>query len=223
MSCRFSFLVLLLSAGGAFAQATLPVRYAVVGDSYSCGVGATAAQSWPSVLAQSLTQSALPTEIVANPARMGFSSKDALERELPIVQRSKPNFATLMIGANDWFQKVDGGAFRLRIALLLDGLISAVGDKRRVLVVNIPHFGVTPMGKQAGAGRNVEAGIVSFNAIISDEAQKREVTVIDVFTPSKEMQFNSLLVAKDGLHPTAQEYAAWATIVFPVARQALSR
>lgn len=48
-----------------------PLRYAVVGDSYSIGEGATEKESWPSLLATHLTKSGRPVQLVSNPSRTG--------------------------------------------------------------------------------------------------------------------------------------------------------
>src|SRR4249920_2550462 len=97
-----------------------PIRYAVVGDSYSIGEGATEKESWPALLAIHLTRAGRPVELVSNPARTGWTVQDAIERELPLFRAAKPDFGTLMIGVNDWVQGVDAATFRARLAHVLD-------------------------------------------------------------------------------------------------------
>ena len=50
-------------------------------------------------------------ELVSNPARTGWTTQDAIERELPAFRAAEPDFATLMIGVNDWVQAVDRSDF----------------------------------------------------------------------------------------------------------------
>src|SRR6476620_5606891 len=69
------------------------LRYAVVGDSYSIGEGATARESWPALLTRHLTTSVRPVELVSNPARTGWTTQDAIGRELPAFRAAKPDFA----------------------------------------------------------------------------------------------------------------------------------
>jgi len=74
------------------------IRYAVVGDSYSCGEGASLKESWPALLTQHLSAQGLHVDLVSNPSVTGWTTKDAIDRELPKFVNSNPNFATLLIG-----------------------------------------------------------------------------------------------------------------------------
>ena len=47
--------------------------------------------------------------------------------------------------------------------------------------------------------------------------------MVDVFRLSNEMGKDSSLVAADGLHPSAKEYAEWEKIIFPVALELLAK
>src|SRR5262252_4220894 len=100
----------------AMAQTTSEkIRYAVVGDSYSCGEGATPGESWPALLAQHLKREGLDVELVSNPSVTGWTTKDAIDKELPKFVNSNPSFATLLIGVNDWVQGIDETTFRNRL------------------------------------------------------------------------------------------------------------
>lgn len=46
---------------------------------------------------------------------------------------------------------------------------------------------------------------------------------VDIFPISQQMKNNKELVAADGLHPSAKEYAIWETLIFPAAKQLLSK
>jgi acyl-CoA thioesterase I len=199
------------------------IRYAVIGDSYSCGEGAAPKESWPELLTQHLNAEALPVDLVANPSITGWTTKEAIDRELPIFIESKPNFASLQIGVNDWWQGVDEAIFRKRFTFLLDQMLSVLPDKRRLLVVTIPDFGVTPTGPRYARGRDISKGISRFNQIVTEEAKNRGLTVVDVFPLSKKMASDKSLVAADGLHPSAKEYAEWEKIIFPAALELLKK
>jgi len=45
--------------------------------------------------------------------------------------------------------------------------------------------------------------------------------VVDIFPQSQLMKDNSDLIAKDGLHPSAKEYALWGQIIYPSAYKIL--
>jgi len=199
------------------------IRYAVIGDSYSCGEGATPKESWPALLTQHLNAQGLHVDLVSNPSVTGWTTKDAIDRELPKFVNSNPNFATLLIGVNDWVQGVDEATFRNRFSYLLDQMLAVLPDKKRLLVVTIPDFGVTPTGPKYSRSRNIHEGIMHFNQIVTEEARKRGLSVVDFFPLIKKMGQDKSLVAKDGLHPSAKEYAEWEKIIFPVVLELLKK
>ena len=216
--CVYSWLCL----GLVMAQTkTEKIRYAVIGDSYSCGEGAKPSESWPSVMTQRLKAQGLDIELVSNPSVTGWTTKDAIDKELPKFVNSNPNFATLLIGVNDWVQNVDELSFRNRLSYLLDSMLAVLPNKKRLLVVTIPDFGVTPTGHKYARGRNIHEGIAAFNKIVTEEAHKRGLQVVDIFPPSKKMGQDKSLVAKDGLHPSAKTYAEWEKLIFPAALELL--
>jgi acyl-CoA thioesterase-1 len=212
--------VLFLFANIVMAQSKVdnePVRYVAIGDSYSIGEGASPNESWPALLTRHLNAQGLHVELVANPSRTGWTTKDAINRELPVFVDSRPNFATLLIGVNDWVQGVDETTFRKHFVYLRDQMLASLPDKERLLIVTIPDFGVTPTGARYSVGRNISEGITRFNQIVTEEAKKRALRVADIFPLSKKMGTDPSLVAKDGLHPSAKEYAEWEKIIYPVA------
>ncbi len=192
------------------------IRYVAIGDSYSIGEGTSPNESWPALLTRHLNDKGLRVDLVANPSRTGWTTQQAIDRELPIFVESKPNFATLQIGVNDWVQGVDAETFRKNFTYLVDQMLAMLRDKNRLLIVTIPDFGVTPTGPRYARGRNISEGLTRFNQIITEEATKRGVHAVDVFPISKQMGDDPSLVAADGLHPSAKEYAAWEKIIFPV-------
>src|SRR3984893_8812410 len=215
-----------LTVSVAFAMAqsnTEKVRYAVIGDSYSCGEGAKPSESWPALLTQHLKREGVDVDLVSNPSVTGWTAKDAIDKELPKFVNSNPNFATLLIGVNDWVQGVDELSFRNRLSYLVDSMLAVLPNKKRLLVVTISDLGVTARGHKYSRGRNIQEGIMQFNRIVNEEARKRGLDVVDIFPLSKKMGEDKSLVAKDGLHPSAKAYAEWEKIIFPFALEMLTR
>ena len=199
------------------------IRYAVIGDSYSCGEGAKPSESWPALLTAHLKQQGLNIDLVSNPSVTGWTTKDAIDKELPKFVNSNPNFATLLVGVNDWVQGVDEVSFRNRLSYLLDSMLAVLPNKKRLLLVTIPDFGVTPTGHKYSRGRNIHEGIMQFNKIVIEEAHKRGLQVVDIFPISKKMGEDNSFVAKDGLHPSAKTYAEWERLIFPSALELLKQ
>ena len=190
------------------------IRYSVIGDSYSNGEGATPEESWPALLTAHLNSAGIPIELISNPSVTGWTSQQAIDEELPQFIASKPIFATLLIGVNDWVQGISPQTFEKNLIYLVDHMQTALPDKQNLVLVTIPDFAVTSVGKEYLNGRNGEEGIATFNGIIKREALKRNLTVVDIFELSKEMGKNTQLVSGDGLHPSAKEYAVWETNIY---------
>jgi lysophospholipase L1-like esterase len=199
------------------------IRYVALGDSYTIGEGASVNESWPAVMTRHLNAQGVDVDLVANPSRTGWTTKDLIDKELPIFRDLKPDFGTLLIGVNDWVQGVDADTFRKHFAFIVDQMLGVLRDKNRLLIVTIPDFSVTPTGPKYARGRNISEGIASFNKIIADESKKRGLHVVDLFEESKKMGSDRALVAADGLHPSAKAYAAWEKIIFPAALELLKK
>jgi acyl-CoA thioesterase-1 len=199
------------------------VKYVALGDSYTIGTGANPNEAWPVLLTKHLNDAGIKTELVANPAKNGFSTQNLIDMELPVFDKSGATFVTLLIGVNDWVRNVSASTFSKNLNYILDHVQKKLPNKNNILLVTIPDFGVTPQGSYYSNDRNVSQGITEFNNIIKAEAQKRGLPVADIFEISKNMKDNSELTAPDGLHPSAKEYAIWETIIFPEAKKLLSK
>jgi len=198
-------------------------RYVAIGDSYSIGEGASPNESWPAILTRHLNAQGLHVDLVANPSRTGWTTQQAIDHELPIFVAARPTLATLQVGVNDWVQGVDEETFRKRFVALVDQMLGVLPDKNRLLIVTIPDFGVTPTGPRYARGRNISEGIAAFNKIVIEESARRGLRIVDVFELSKKMGTDHSLVATDGLHPSAKEYAEWEKIIFPAAVELLNK
>jgi len=216
-------IVLPLTVLCAFPPAEKNIRYVALGDSYTICTGAKQEESWPVLLASDLKKKGIDVTLVANPARNGYTTTDLIEQELPVLETSKPHFVTLCIGVNDWVQGVDSARFKKNFVLILDRVQKTLPDKQKLIVLTIPDFSVTPSGKLYGNGRNISKGLEEFNAIITREAAKRKLKVVDLYPVSKGMANDRTLVADDELHPSAKEYALWEKIILPAAEEMLKK
>ena len=196
-------------------------RYVALGDSYSFGQGVDPLDAWPYQLADHLNNSGIPVDLYANLSQTGWTSKQLIDKALQGFILSRPDIGTLQIGANDWIQYVDKKLFTNRITYLMDEMVKALPSKDRLFVLTIPDFSVVKKGNTFGGGRNTSIGISEYNDIIKNEAENRGITVIDVFFLSQLMGGDDSLVAEDGLHPSAEEYAFWVEKIFPYVRRSL--
>ena len=96
------------------------------------------------------------------------------------------------------------------------------GDPRRVLVLAIPDWGVTPFAfAQSRDAAVVGAQVDAFNAVCRDEAARAGAHWIDIAPVSRERGGEAEMLVDDGLHPSAAMYALWAALALPAAREAL--
>ena len=199
------------------------IKYIALGDSYTIGTGADPKDAWPILLTKHLNNAGIKTELVANPSRNGFSTQNLIDNELEVFDKSGATFVTLLIGVNDWVREVNTATYTKNLIYILDHVQKKLANKNNILLVTIPDFGVTPQGAYYSAGRDISKGISEFNDIIKAEAQKRNLHVADIFEISKNMKDDPSLVAPDGLHPSAKEYAEWETIILPEAKKVLGK
>ncbi|MCW3078379.1 MAG: lipolytic protein family [Bacteroidetes bacterium] len=219
---------LFLTAIIIFMQSNQPqtlneLKYLPLGDSYTICTGATEKESWPVILTAHLNKENIKILLVDNPARNGYSTQDLIDNELPLVKKLKPDFITLLIGVNDWVRNVPSSTFKKNLIFILDEVEQQLQEKKNIVLITIPDFGVTPSGKHYGGGRNISEGISEFNEIIKEESKKRQLKLVDIYSVSKNMKDDVTLVAKDGLHPSVKEYAIWETLIFKEVKKVLDR
>lgn len=190
------------------------IRYVALGDSYTIGEGAEKHEAWPVLLTKHLQETGIKIELVANPSVTGWTTQDLIDKELPVFNSSNPTFATLLIGVNDWVQKVEKEKFHSNLNYIIDKVLEKLPNKRNLVLITIPDFSATPNGSKYGHGRDITEGIKEFNTIITSEANKHGLKVVDVFPTTQQMKNKSDHVAADGLHPSAKEYAVWETLIF---------
>ena len=141
---------------------------------------------------------------------------------MPLLN-STIDFATLLIGVNDWVREIDKIPSQKNLIFCIESIQNKLTKKNNLILITIPDFGVTPQGVLYGNGRDISKGISEFNNIIKGEATKRQLLCVDVFQISQLMKNNKELTALDGLHTSTQEYAVWETLIFPEAKKLLSK
>ena len=186
------------------------LRYVALGDSYTIGTSVRPAERWPNQLVARLPE----LDLVANLGVNGYTSRDLIDDELPPLAALRPELISVLIGVNDVVQGVPESAYRTNVAVILDAVVRLVGANR-VVVVTTPDYTVTPRGAAFGDPRQQAAGIRANNAIITAEAASREIAVVDIHDHSLAAAGDRQLVAGDGLHPSAAQYATWVARIVP--------
>ena len=199
--------------------------YLALGDSYTIGEGVDPGARWPERLTIALRSSGTPIARLQFVARTGWTTAELLEA---IAAASPPlppihDLVTLLIGVNDQYRGYGRAVFRSGFELLLARAIAlAADDPRRVVVVSIPDWSVTPFAEPDPRGRAaIAVEIDTFNAIAQRLAAESGAAFVDVTTDSRRAAQNRDLLAADSLHPSASMYESWVQLILPAARRAL--
>jgi lysophospholipase L1-like esterase len=185
-------------------------RFLALGDSYTIGESVDAKHRWPVLLAQKLRARGVAVGEVKIVATTGWTT-DELAAEIDQEKPAGPfDLVSLLIGVNNQYRGRSAESFRPEFSALLQRAIQfAGGDTRRVFVVSIPDWGVMPFAKDRDQKR-IAVEIDEFNSVCLQEAEKAGVLFIDITNISRAATTQPALVAEDGLHPSAVQYAEWA-------------
>ena len=189
-------------------------RYLALGDSYTIGESVPAAERFPHQLARELG--------IAEPqivAKTGWTT-DELNAAIDEANPQGPfDLVTLLIGVNNQYRGRDAEQYRGEFVGLLQRAIGfAGGDPKKVVVVSIPDWGVTPFaeGRDRAA---IAAALDRYNAINREEAARAGARYVDITPVSR--RDDPALVAEDKLHPSAKQYSEWVRLILPEARVVL--
>jgi lysophospholipase L1-like esterase len=197
------------------------LRYVALGDSYTIGTSVAAGQRFPERLVEALAGSPTTLRLVANLGVDGYTSADLIRDELPELERLAPDVVTVLIGVNDVVRRVPLGTYEDNAATILDALLARL-PPRRIAVVGIPDYTVTPAGADHGDPAVQGAAIRAANMVMARLAAERSIEFIDIFDISREAATDRSLVAEDGLHPSGAQYAHWVERLAPVVRRLLA-
>ena len=185
----------------------MTATFLALGDSYTIGEGVSATDRWPNQLAARLG--------IAEPkiiARTGWTT-DELSAAID-AESVKESFdlVTLLIGVNNQYRGRDAQNYRAEFASLLRRSIQfAKNDPRRVIVISIPDWGVTPFAEGRDRAR-IAAEIDAFNAVSREEVAKANARYADITPASRE---GPAMVVADRLHPSAAMYTRWTASILP--------
>src|SRR3990167_6879276 len=190
------------------------IKYVAIGDSYTIGLGIDEKGRWPNVMTAHLKEKGIKINLAANPAVSGYTVRDAIEIELPVVESINPDFITVLIGANDNFMQRSKDDYRADLVELLDKLQTTLSNRKNIVLITIPDYSKSP-ALQETKEEGLSEFIDDYNEVIKEEAETRGLPVIDIFPVSQTMAGDDDYIL-DGLHPSAQGYAKWEKVIFPV-------
>ncbi len=188
------------------------LTYLALGDSYTIGESVTQSESFPYQFAVQLKLQGLNMSSPKIIAKTGWTT-DELQVAIQAENLTqKFDFVTLLIGVNNQYRGYSKVTYRKEFKELLQTAIGfASGNKKRVFVVSIPDWGVTPFGLSSGkTTKSIAEEIDAFNAINKEETLAMEVSYTDITPNSRKAATDLSLVAKDGLHYSGKMHLQWA-------------
>jgi lysophospholipase L1-like esterase len=193
----------------------MPVyRYLALGDSYTIGESVSNEDRWPNQLANLLQAKRIQTEVTIN-ARTGWTT-DELWQGIQGRDIQPPyDLVSLLIGVNNQYRGYNINEYREQFSFLLNKSIEyAGGDPKRVIVLSIPDWGVTPFASNRDR-EQIAQQINEFNSVNREESEKAGAHYINVTPISREAVNDPALIASDGLHPSGRMYTEWAKLALP--------
>jgi lysophospholipase L1-like esterase len=183
------------------------VRYLALGDSLSQGVGAPdeATGSFPALLAEEWRADGCTVEL-QNAGISGYTAGQIITDELPQVETFEPTVITFQGGGNDIANGVTIDQYRADVGTVLD---AAVDSGARVLVLYQNEWSASPVGVDYG---DIEPLRDDFDEALEEEATSRGAEVVDLRDLYAQQAEDGQWV-EDGLHPTPEAYASWATAI----------
>lgn len=194
--------------------------YLALGDSYTIGEGVDPAGRWPMQLAAALRDIGVAVDDPRIIATTGWTT-DELEAGIDAAApQGTFAFVSLLIGVNDQYRGRSVDAYRPRFTALLQRALAFAGDRpARVLVLSIPDWGVTPYAVASGRDR-VQIGqeLDAYNTAAAAICAEHDVAFVDITDLSRQWGGETVMLADDGLHPSAAMYALWHQRAFEVVR-----
>lgn len=194
--------------------------YLALGDSYTIGEGVDPTGRWPMQLAAALRDIGVALDDPTIIATTGWTT-DELEAGIEADAPQGPfDLVSLLIGVNDQYRGRSVDEYRPRFTALLQRALAFAGDRApRVLVLSIPDWGVTPYAVASGRDR-VQIGheLDAYNAATAAICAEHDVAFVDITDLSRQWGGETVMLAEDGLHPSAAMYTLWHQRAFDVTR-----
>ena len=199
------------------------LAYLALGDSYTIGEGADAADRWPMQLAGLLSQ---PGAVVAAPtliARTGWTTAELQAAIADARNQQTYGLVSLLIGVNNQYRGQSAAQYRTEFRALLQTAVAFAGGRpERVFVLSIPDWGQSPYGqRQSRDPATIAAEIDQFNAVAQDECRQARIAYVDITPETRAAVGDASQFTRDGLHYAGSQMRRWAEKALPMVQAVL--
>ena len=131
-----------------------------------------------------------------------------------LFRSSEYDFVTLLIGVNNQYRgrAIDNYAEEFKI-LLAKAISFAGGDHKKVIVLSIPDWGVTPFAADRDS-QLIANEIDAYNKACKEITLSNKCHFVDITNDQRVDGNTEDYLATDKLHPSGKEYSKWALAVF---------
>ncbi|TAH20831.1 MAG: SGNH/GDSL hydrolase family protein [Cytophagales bacterium] len=192
----------------------IPLSYLALGDSYTIGESVKEAERYPVLLTEKLKHIQIKIDTPHIIARTGWTTDELMAA---ILAKNTPNnydLVSLLIGVNNQYRGYPINTYQTEFEELLKIAIQkAKGNTKRVFLVSIPDYGVTPFASNSNTAK-IAQEIDDYNKIAQEIAKKYQVKYFDITSISRRAKNDLSLIADDDLHPSGKMYAEWVALIF---------
>lgn len=193
-----------------------PYTWLALGDSYTIGECVAETECFPMQTAARLQQNGIPMGMPRIIATTGWTTDELAAGIMADGVTGIFDIVTLLIGVNNQYRGRPLDNYIAEFTGLLQQALTFAGDRpERVVVLSIPDWGVTPYAADRDRVK-IAAEIDAYNAANKAVALEKGVAYVDITPFTREAVHNPALVAGDGLHPSAVDYARWAELLAKV-------
>ncbi|GHB50043.1 SGNH/GDSL hydrolase family protein [Mongoliitalea lutea] len=190
-----------------------PIKYLALGDSYTIGEGVVEEERYPNQAVAMLQAQSLDIELSQIIAKTGWTTDELAQGiEDANIAGNTYDLVTLLIGVNNQYRRRSVDNYREELTSMIKQAITfAQGNPKRVALLSIPDWGVTPFGKDSGRDLEENAGAIDqFNATKKAVAAELGVFYIDITEEYRSIGGLDEMVVADKLHPSGLVYKSWA-------------
>jgi lysophospholipase L1-like esterase len=193
-----------------FKPGTMPAHTLLcLGDSYTIGESVLPGENFPNQTIGLLRKDGYAFEDPEILAKTGWTTDELQAAIDNNFFKNAYDFVTLLIGVNNQYRGRTVEGYKSEFESLLKQAIQfANGKAGHVIVVSIPDWGITPFARDRDR-KQIAIGIDNYNAANKAIAEKYKVSYIDITPTTRQAATDRSLIASDGLHPSAKEYAKW--------------
>lgn len=182
--------------------------FLALGDSYTIGESVVEKDRWSMYLIDLLKDEFTITkhDIIA---RTGWTTEELIQAITDSKNTNQYDMVSLLIGVNNQYrgQSIDKYRTEFRELLRISARF-AHGDFKKVFVLSIPDYGVTPFAASRN-GEKIAKEIDEFNAVAKDECRKVGVPFLDITTITRD-HTDASYIASDQLHFSGKMHELWA-------------